>query len=156
VDHCSGITDERVYVARPEYRQPPGACCGSGARLSKQLEDEVDLASPKAIRRLGVLTATEQRSFMLLAALQSVYIASGSFASAALVSIFGAAIVPLGAGDLVRVLEVCAAVAGLVAISALIYGSVMLIRETRIVVQVLQERAASVRARAVSQGDHMA
>jgi hypothetical protein len=121
--------------------------------LSKQLEDEADLASPKAIRRLNELTATEQRSFILLGALRCVYIASGSFASATLVSIFGAAVVPLGAGALVRVLEMCAAVAGLVAISALIYGSAILMRETRIAVQVLQERAASVRARAAAQGD---
>jgi hypothetical protein len=124
--------------------------------LSKQLEDEADLASPKAVRRLGELTVTEQRSFMLIAALRSIYIASGSFASATLVSIFGAAIVPLSAGAFVRVLEVCAAVAGLVAISALIHASVILMRETRIVVQVLQVRAAAVRARAVAQGDHTA
>ena len=122
--------------------------------LSKQLEDEVDLASPKAIRRLKELTATEQRSLMLLAGLRSIYIASGSFASATLVSIFGAAIVPLGAGTLVRVLEACAAVAGLLAIGALIYGSVIFMRETRIVVQVLQERAASLSVRAVPHGDH--
>ena len=57
---------------------------------------------------------------------------------------------------LVRVLEVCAVVAGLVAVSALIYASVVLIRETRIVVQVLQEQAAIVRARAVPQGGHAA
>jgi hypothetical protein len=50
------------------------------------------------------------------------------------------------------VLEVCAVVAGLLAVGALIYGSVVLMRETRIVVQVLQEQAASVRARAVPQG----
>jgi hypothetical protein len=124
--------------------------------LSKQLEDEADLASPKAIRRLNELTSTEQRSFILLGALRCVYIASGSFALATLISIFGAAVVPLGAGALVRVLEMCAAVAGMVAIGALIYGSVILMRETRIVVQVLQERAASVRARAVAQGDHTA
>jgi Protein of unknown function (DUF2721) len=124
--------------------------------LSGQLEDKADFASPKAVRRLGELTATEQRSLMLIAALRSIYIASGGFASATLVSIFGAAIVPLGAGALVRVLEVCAAVAGLIAISALIHASVILMRETRIVVQVLQERAATVRARGVPQGDHTA
>src|SRR4051794_28155466 len=56
--------------------------------LSKQLEDEADLASPKAIRRLNELTATEQRSFILLGALRCVYIASGSFALATLISIF--------------------------------------------------------------------
>jgi hypothetical protein len=124
--------------------------------LFRQLEGDVDLASSEAIRRLGELTATEQRSFMLLAALRTFYIACGTFASATLVSIFGAVIAPLGAGALVRVLEVCAAVAGLVAVSALIYGSVLLMRETRIVVQVLQERAASVRARVVPQGGHTA
>jgi hypothetical protein len=124
--------------------------------LSKQLEDEVDLASSEAIRRLGELTATEQRSLMLSAALRSFYIASGSFASATLVSLFGAVIAPFGAGAIVRVLEVCGVVAGLVAVSALIYGSVVLVRETRIVVQLLQERASRVRARAVPQGGHTA
>jgi len=53
----------------------------------------------------------------------------------------------------VRVLEVVGVVAGLLAVSALVHGSVVLVRETRIVVQVLQERAASVHARAVPQGD---
>jgi hypothetical protein len=127
-----------------------------GRDLFKQLENAVDLTSREAIRRLGELTATEQRSLMLVAALRSVYIASGSFASATLVSFFGALIVPIGAVALVRVLEVCAVVAGLLALGALIYGSVVLMRETRIVVQVLQEQAASVRARAVPQGGHAA
>ena len=81
--------------------------------LFKQLEDAADLTSREAIRRLGELTATEQRSLMLVAALRSVYIASGSFASATLVSLFGALIVPIGAEALVRVLEACAVVAGL-------------------------------------------
>lgn len=125
-----------------------------GRELFKQLEDASDLTSPEAIRRLGELTATEQRSLKLLAALRSVYVASGSFASATLVSLFGALIVPMGAVALVRVLEVCAVVAGLVAVSALIYASVLLIRETLIVVQGLQEQSAIVRARAVPQGGH--
>jgi hypothetical protein len=125
-----------------------------GRDLFKQPEDAADLTSREAIRRLGELTATEQRSLMLVAALRSVYIASGSFASATLVSLFGALIVPIGAEALVRVLEACAVVAGLLALGALIYGSVVLMRETRIVVQVLQEQAASVRARAVPQGRH--
>jgi hypothetical protein len=127
-----------------------------GRELFKQLEDAVDLTSPEAIRRLGELTATEQRSLKLLAALRSVYIASGSFASATLVSLLGALIVPIGAVALVRVPEVCAVVAGLVAVSALIYASVVLIHETRIVLQVLREQAAVVRARAVPQGGHAA
>jgi hypothetical protein len=39
------------------------------------------------------------------------------------------------------VLEVCGAAAGLVAVGALIYGSVVVMRETSIVVRVLQQRA---------------
>jgi hypothetical protein len=120
--------------------------------LSRRLEDEADPASSEAIRRLGELTAHEQRSFMLLSALRSFYIACGSFATATLISIFGAVIASLAARDLVRVLEVCGAVAGLVAVSALIYGTVVVMRETSIVVQVLQQRAASFRARPVRQG----
>jgi hypothetical protein len=127
-----------------------------GRELFKQLEDTADLTSPEAIRRLGEFTATDQRSLKLLAALRGVYVASGSFGSATLISLFGALIVPTGAVAIVRVLEVCAVVAGLVALSALIYASVVLIRETRIVVQVLQEQAAIVRARAVPQGGHAA
>ena len=110
--------------------------------LSGKLEDGADPASPVAIRRRGELAAHEQRSFMLLAALRSYYVACGSFATATLISIFGAVVASLGARDLVRVLEVCGAAAGLVAVSALIYGSVVVMRETSIVVRVLQQRAA--------------
>jgi Protein of unknown function (DUF2721) len=109
--------------------------------LSSKLEDGADRASPEAIRRLGELTAHEQRSLMLLAALRSFYVACGSFATATLISIVGAAVASLGARDLVRVLEVCGAAAGLVAVGALIYGSAVVTREISIVVRVLQQRA---------------
>jgi hypothetical protein len=66
-----------------------------------------------------------------------------------LASLLGAVLVPMGAGIPVRVLEVGGVVAGLLAVSALVHGSVVLVRETRLVVQVLHERAASVHARAV-------
>src|SRR5258705_860835 len=49
--------------------------------LSSKLEDGADPASPVAIRRRGELAAHEQRSFMLLAALRSYYVACGSFAT---------------------------------------------------------------------------
>ena len=98
-------------------------------------------ALPLAIRRLGELAAHEQRSLMLLAALRSYYVACGSFATATLISIFGAVLASLGAHDLARVLAVCGAAAGLVAVAALIYGSVVVTRENSIVARVLQQRA---------------
>jgi Protein of unknown function (DUF2721) len=121
--------------------------------LSKQLEEAGALASPEASRRLHELTVTEQRALMLLIALRSFYVALGSFASVTLVSLLGAVLAPIDAGIPVRVLEVVGVVAGFLAVSALVYGSGVLVRETRLVVQVLQERAASVHARAMSQGD---
>jgi hypothetical protein len=44
-------------------------------------------------------------------------------------------------------LEVAGVFAGLVAVASLVYGSMLLLRETRIAVQVISERAATVRER---------
>jgi hypothetical protein len=103
---------------------------GTGTRidrareLARQLEAAEDLSAPEAGRRRE-LAATEQRTLLLLAALRSFYIALGSFASAALVWLLGAVFVPMGAGDLVQVLEVVGVVAGCLAVSTLVHGSVM-------------------------------
>src|SRR5919198_1449450 len=72
--------------------------------LSRQLEAAAELSSPEAARRLRELAATERRTLMLLAALRSFYIALGSFASAALISLLGAVLVSMGAGNPVRAL----------------------------------------------------
>ena len=48
-------------------------------------------------------------------------------------------------------LEIAAVVAGMIAVSAMVHGSVLLLRETRIAVQVITQRAANVRER-VRQG----
>ena len=108
--------------------------------LSSKLEDGTDRASPEAVRRLGELTVHERRSLMLLAALRSYYVACGSFAMVTLISIFGSVIASLGVRDVVRILEVVGAVAGLIAVGALIYGSVVVLREISVVVRVLQQR----------------
>jgi hypothetical protein len=118
--------------------------------LSKQLEGAGNLATPEAARRLRELTVTEQRTFLLLAALRSIYLGLGSFAFSTLVSLVGAVVAPLGTGALVRTLEAIAVSGGIVAVGALVHGSIVLVRETRLVVQVLHERTQSVRARAMS------
>ena len=64
-------------------------------------------------------------------------------ATVTLISIFGAVVASLGARDLVRLLEVCGAAAGLVAVGAFIYGSALVTRETSIVARVLQQRAGA-------------
>jgi hypothetical protein len=116
--------------------------------LSKQLEGSADLASPGARRRFRELAAAEERSVLLLRALRMVYFGLGGFALATLISLLGAISVPLAGNLVAPVLEVAAVAAGLLAVGALVSGTVLLVRETRIAVHVLQERAASLRERA--------
>ena len=80
-------------------------------------------------------------------------LALGSFAFATLMSLVGAVLAPLDtAGVLLRTLEAIAVSGGIVAVSALVHGSILLVRETRLVAQVLHERAQDIRARAASAG----
>jgi len=118
--------------------------------LSKQLEEAGGLSTPEAGRRLRELMVSEQRTLQLLAALRSIYLALGSFAFATLISLIGAVLVPFDSGVLVRTFEAIAVVGGVVAVGALVYGSTLLVRETRLAVQILHERAENIRALAAS------
>lgn len=118
--------------------------------LSKQLEAETDAPSSETERRLRELTAAEGRAMLLLRALRRLYTALGGFASAALLSLLGAVLVPLGLDIGLHVLEVMAVAAGVLAVGALVSGSVILVRETRIAVQTLHARASDIRARAAA------
>src|SRR5688572_2667121 len=109
--------------------------------LSKQLEEAGGLATPEASRRLSELTVTEQRTLQLLSALRSIYLALGSFAFSTLVSLVGAVMAPWAPVALVRTLEAIGVTGGIVAVGALVHGSILLVRETRLVVQALHERA---------------
>lgn len=120
--------------------------------LARQLEEAEDLQSAQSLRRLSELGSAERRALMLLAALRSVYVALGSFACATLCALVGAASSSLEEGAVTRVLGALGLAAGFVALAALVHGSVMLVRETRLVVEVLQQRAAAVRARSGSAG----
>jgi hypothetical protein len=120
--------------------------------LSKQLEEADGFANPDADRRLRELAVSEQRTLQLLAALRSIYLALGSFAFSTLISLVGAVLAPLATTVLIRTLETIAVSGGIVAVGALVHGSILLVRETRLVVQVLHERAQGIRALAASAG----
>ncbi len=115
--------------------------------LSRQLEETASLNSMEAQRRLRELSASEQRTLLLLRALRSFYVALGAFALAAFVSLLGAVAAPLQMLAVVLPLELAGVLAGMVAVAALVYGSMLLLRETRIAVQVITERAATIRER---------
>ena len=118
--------------------------------ISKQLEAAKDFGSPEAQRRLAELTAVERRALMLLRGLRSFYVALGAFAIATLASLLGAVLAPLEVEISVQAFEIAGVLAGLIAVGALVHGSVLLTRETRIAVQILTDRAAQVMARAES------
>jgi Protein of unknown function (DUF2721) len=123
--------------------------------LARQLESmAASEASPDAERRrefegrLEELTATEQRTTMLLHVLQSFYFALGGFASSTLAALLGAVLARFGSSPALLLLELLAVGAGTIGVAALVRGSIILVRETSIAVRVISERAASVRARA--------
>jgi hypothetical protein len=115
--------------------------------LLKQLEQSQDYSSPVAERRLRELTAAEQRSAMLVAALQRFYMAMGGFSLAALVALMGAVLAGVGSSALVLGFELAGVAAGLVAVGSLVHGAVTLVRETRIALAVVRERAAQIQSR---------
>lgn len=114
--------------------------------LARQLEDPSNVSAADTERRLGELQVAEQRTILLLQALRSFYAALGGFALATFVSLLGAVLVPVSAGLVVRVTEVIAVAAGLLAVGAIVNGSVILLRETRLAVQSIHDRARFVRA----------
>lgn len=116
--------------------------------LTRELEESSDLTSSDAVRRLHELSTTEGRSLMLIRALRSFYVALSGFAAAALLSLLGAVLAPTAPSPVSRGLEAVSIVAGLVAVGGVVHGSVLLVRETRVAVGVLRERAERLRDRA--------
>jgi Protein of unknown function (DUF2721) len=99
-------------------------------------------------RRFQELAVQEQRTTMLLRVLQSFYFALGGFASSTLAALLGAVLTRFGVGMLVMVFEFAAVAGGAIGVASLVRGSLLLVHETGIAVQIVSERAARVRARA--------
>jgi hypothetical protein len=125
-----GNSDERIVSPHYEPSNRLARAVDRARELSKQLE-----------------VAAETRTLLLLRGLRSFYVALGGFAFAALISLLGAALVPINLAIPVQFLEVCGVAAGLLAVGALVHGSTLLLRETKIAVQVISQRVATVRAK---------
>lgn len=115
-------------------------------QLAAQLESPTQ-RTPQAMKLLvSELKATQRRMVMLVRALKSIYVALGGFALATLLSLLGAALVPLGLRTAILTLEAIAIVAGAIAVVALVRSSTLLVRESRIVVGVFRQRARQLAA----------
>jgi hypothetical protein len=114
-----------------------------GRELARQLED--DARTDDDGRRLNELSVTEDRAILLVRALRSFYTALGAFAVATLVSLVGAVAATAASGVGLKTLEVVALIAGALAVAALVYGSLLLLRETSRAVDVMRERTRLLR-----------
>lgn len=114
--------------------------------IMREIETCDALETPLARARLRELPAEHQRVLMLIGALRDFYVALGSFASAVLVSLVGAVLTPVVSAPLSLALELAAIGTGFVAVAALVRGAMRLVRETRVAVGILEERASLVQA----------
>lgn len=108
------------------------------------LREETPEDTPEIIRELDT---AEDRALMLIRALRSFYTALGGFAASALLSLLGAVTVNVAPPPVITAVEWIAVLVGLLAVGALIHGSGLLVRETRLAVAILAERAALARQR---------
>jgi len=120
--------------------------------LSREIEGPEVVADDVAARRSRDLGVAEARSLLLLRALRSVYVALTGFSIATLASLLGATFVASGQSFVTMTLESAAILAGALAVASLVYASVLLVRETRLAVASLQERAAAAQLRARRHG----
>ena len=116
--------------------------------LATELEQMENLGTSDAEISLRELRATEERSLLMVHALRNFYSAVGGFAGSALVSLLGAALVTSAPDLAVRGVEWVGIAAGAFAVANLVVGCVWMLRETRIVVDVLRDRAARLTERA--------
>jgi hypothetical protein len=94
--------------------------------------------------RLKEMASSERRALMLLGALRLFYASLGAFAGAALTSLLGAA-VAVQSDTLSATLELVAVAAGFIGVAGLVFGCVLLLRETRLAVVVVSEEATLLR-----------
>jgi hypothetical protein len=119
-----------------------------GRELARQIEGAEGVGDAVSERRMRELATTSVRSLLLLRAMRSCYIGLSGFASAALVSLLGVALQTAAYGPLNQALEGLALASGLVGVGALIHASALLVRDTRLAVAALQERAEGLQIRA--------
>jgi hypothetical protein len=124
-------TSNRFARAVDRQRQLSQMLDGGAAQMDAETLD---------VRRRQ-LDITERRAQLLIGALTRFYTSLGAFAASALVSLIGAVVVPIGYRSIEIVVTALALLAGVTGVGGLVFGCVLLIRETRLTVQALREEA---------------
>ncbi len=118
--------------------------------LAKQIDRGKDLPDSEMSRLTGELTLAETRALLLMRALRSFYVSLATFALVALVSLLGSAKTILLPRTTDLLFLTFLMVLGLVAFGGLVYGSWLLLRETRMVVGIIQRRIEGIKQRSRS------
>jgi uncharacterized protein DUF2721 len=113
--------------------------------LATQLESPTNVPARFSALRLKEMDSSERRALLLLGALRLFYGSLGAFAGAALTSLLGAALSSQRLSTLSTTLEFVAVGAGFLGVTGLVFGCVLLLRETRIAVRVVSEEATLLR-----------
>lgn len=115
--------------------------------LATHLESPSNADESLIALRFKEMDGAERRALLLLSALRFFYAAIGAFATAALTSLIGAALLSTPVDVLPAALEGVAVAAGFIGVLGLVLGCVLLLRETRIAVRVVSQEATLLRDR---------
>ena len=117
-----------------------------GREIAKQIEEHRSESPDEIDRLLNELTAVETRALLATKALRSFYWALGAFALVTLMSLLGAVVTAITPSSLALLFLTFVLLIGFSAVGGLVYGSVLLLRETRIVAGIIQKRIGRIMA----------
>jgi len=123
-------------------------CLGTGNRIARVVDrtrlltSELTRLEPNSPRRelhVRQLQRLRTRSQLLLRALRLFYTSLGSFAAAALISIFGAVLADFAGAVTFTVIASLGLVSGTVGVAGIVGGCTLMVHETRLAVRNLEE-----------------
>ena len=115
--------------------------------LTVKVENHTETASEEIKRLIGELAISETRALLLVRSLRSFYWSMASFALVALASLLGAILTAVTPISIDLVLLIFVLILGFSAVGGLVYGSVLLLRETQMVVSIIHDRIDGIKSK---------
>lgn len=115
--------------------------------LTAKIDKTTGTVSTEIDRIVGELVISETRALLLVRSLRSFYWSLASFALVTLASLLGAILTTITPTDIGLVFLGFVLVLGFSAVCGLVYGSVLLLRETQMVVSIIQDRISEIKSR---------
>ena len=113
--------------------------------IAKQIESGTDINPARLDRLVNEFTITETRGLLLLKALRCFYLSLSCFAMVALVSLLGSASAILKSVAAETISLCFILLLGVIAVAGIVYGVILLIREIRMVINLMKNRIQEIR-----------